>query len=278
MGVPSGGIAPASGTGELGFAGDIGALPGGMTGTLGMGTTGQGEMGIGSGMGNLGSANFGSADFGTGLGNVGGPSAGEALTGLAAIAVPIVGSILGGILAGPFGAVAGGALGNFGKGMIGGQSAEESAINAALGLPSSIASAAIPGLPGALAGQAVGLGMSAGLSGKGDPSVAAGYGGPMGGPGADMTMPMLTTGMGYAPIGGAAPSTMPQTFQQTDPQKESISQQQPTNIPIENVTASMYSIPTPKINYRNVMASRGVRGTGAKTALPEWFSKGKRGY
>jgi hypothetical protein len=89
---------------------------------------------------------------------------------------------------------------------------------------------------------------------------------------------MLTTGMGYAPIGGAAPSTMPQTFQQTDPQKESISQQQPTNIPIENVTASMYSIPTPKINYRNVMASRGVRGTGAKTALPEWFSKGKRGY
>ena len=92
-----------------------------------------------------------------------------------------------------------------------------------------------------------------------------GLGGPGGGGG---LLSSVTQGLGYTPMLG-------QQEQQNIP---SLNPARNINMPVGNITSSMLAVPSPKTNISNVMASRGVRAAGTKTALPEWFVKGKRGY
>lgn len=133
------------------------------------------------------------------------------------------------------------------------------------------------GLSNAL-GNAVSSGLASGQIGT-DVGMAAGLGAAPGGiGGADSGVPTLanlTQGMAYTPM---AKNTQPSAFQNspTGSLSAGISTGQPAAPTIEQVTNSMYSIPSPKMNIANLMATRGVRGAGTKTARPEWFQKGRR--
>lgn len=106
------------------------------------------------------------------------------------------------------------------------------------------------------AGQPFGDIGTAGMSGGSIPNLA--YGNPSMGP-------------TFASLTNVVPSISPQQKLQEEQQKSSV-------MPINQVTSSVLSVPAPKMDYRNIMASRGVRALGTKAASPEWFQKGKRGY
>ena len=80
------------------------------------------------------------------------------------------------------------------------------------------------------------------------------------------------TGMTFGSLTGVVPGL---NVGQQQPQA---SEPRSVSMPVGDITSSLFSVPPPKQNLGNLMASRGVRGAGTKTASPEWFKQGKRGY
>ena len=134
----------------------------------------------------------------------------------------------------------------------------------------------LPSIAGVAAGSAPILGLLSGAvamansarghgqpPGEVGPAMAAGAGpGGMGGPGEAMTLPSLT---------GITNPILPGQEQPSAAEPRSIS------VPVGDITSSFFSVPPRKVNLSNLMAARGIRGAGTKTALPEGFRKGKRG-